>query len=113
VRQPLQRVGCLLKTGRDLVGIGPRCRIEPFGKRKQRLLPLAILRALRNLLADRGVPLRQKRDCSSGVAPSMVAGTVKRGAGGGGTGAPSTAPSDAGRLRDGVGSGAVSITCWL
>jgi hypothetical protein len=115
MRQALQRFGCLFETCRDLVGIRPRRGIEPFGERKERLLPFGIRRALRNLLADRGIPLRQKRDLLVGVAPSMVEGTVKRGVGGGCCckGAPSTAPSPPGRLRGRRGSVAVSITCWL
>ena len=62
MRQALQRLACLFETCRDLVGIRPRRGIEPFGERKERLLPFGIRRALRNLLADRGIPLRQKRD---------------------------------------------------
>ena len=61
-REPLERLRRLLQSRGDLIRVGPRSGIQPFGERQQRLAPRRIGRALRNPLAHDRIPPRQERD---------------------------------------------------
>jgi len=61
-QKTLERFGGLLKTGRDLIHVGPRGRIEALGERKEHLLASRIRNALRDSLPDDGMPAHEKRD---------------------------------------------------
>ena len=114
VRQTFERLGRLLKAGRDLIGVDPRGGIEALGKRQQRLLPRRIRHALGNPIADHGIPAREKRDLL--VGGRAFDGGWNRRPGGGCCGCAcgaSAGASAGGRLRGRRGSVDVSTTCWL
>ncbi len=62
VRQTFERFGGLLKTGRDLIRVGPRGGIEALGERKEHLLASRIRNTLRDSLPDDRIPAHEKRD---------------------------------------------------
>ena len=74
--KPFQRFCGTHESLGNLVGIGPRRWIEPFGERRQCLQSRGVGRALRNPLAHDGIPVIQNAICSSGVAPWRLAGST-------------------------------------
>ena len=74
MRQPFERLARLLQSGRDLIGVGPRRRIQALRQRVQRLAPRRVADPPVDPLADRGYHSARNAICSSGVAPAIVDG---------------------------------------
>src|SRR5262245_55118692 len=61
-RQALERLGRLLKTRGDLIGVGPRRRVQALRQREQRLLAFRVRDALDDAFPYDAIPLCQERD---------------------------------------------------